>query len=365
MVIPTYNRCRSLERVLAALARQTVPAGSFEVLVVADGCTDGTAACCRRLAATMPYALRLVEQPNDGPASARNLGVREARAPLIVFVDDDVVPDEELLAAHLAAHAPDASDNVVAIGPLLPPPDMRLNAWGEWEERTLCKQYDAMEAALWQPSYHMFYTGNASLSRRHILDVGGFDPAFRRAEDIELGNRLSVRGDTFAYLPHARGWHYVHRSFASWMQMPVAYAGASVMIGRNGRTVDVARDLSFYVDRNAAVRLTTWLCLGRPRLVALATQALHAAAVAGWACRLAPVASLMCSVIYNLRYYDSMAAEIGGAKTFWRLVELAGKHAAANGKHEDVFAALEQALGTKDNADENHLGDRLELEAGV
>src|SRR5258707_5284128 len=54
------------------------------------------------------------------------------------------------ISAHLAAHAPDASDNVVAIGPLLPPPDMRLNAWGEWEERTLCKQYDAMEAALWR-----------------------------------------------------------------------------------------------------------------------------------------------------------------------------------------------------------------------
>src|SRR5260370_38301916 len=135
--IPTYNRCRSLERVLAALARQMVTAGSLEVLVVADGCTDGTAACCRRLAATMPYALRLVEQPNGGPASARNLGVREARAPLIVFVDDDVVPDEELLAAHLAAHAPYASDNVVAIGPLLPPSDLPLHASGDSEERPL------------------------------------------------------------------------------------------------------------------------------------------------------------------------------------------------------------------------------------
>src|SRR5258708_15693824 len=203
-VIPPYNRCRSRGGVLAALARKTAPAGSFEVLVVADGCTDGTAECCRRLTATMPYALRLVEQPNGGPATARNLGVREARAPLIVFVDDDVVPDEELLAAHLAAHAPDANDNVVAIGPLLPPPDIRLNAWGEWEERTLCKQYDAMEAALWQPSYHMFYTGNASLSRRHILHVGGGDPAFRRPEDIVLGNPLSVRGNNFAYLPHPR-----------------------------------------------------------------------------------------------------------------------------------------------------------------
>jgi glycosyltransferase involved in cell wall biosynthesis len=313
----------------------------------------------------MPYALRLVEQPNGGPASARNLGVREARALLIVFVDDDVVPDEELLAAHLAAHAPDASDNVVAIGPLLPPPDTRLNAWGEWEERTLCKLYDEMERALWQPSYHLFYTGNASLARRHILDAGGFDPAFRRAEDIELGYQLSVRGNTFAYLPHARGWHYVHRSFASWIHMPRDYASASVAIGRNGRTEDVARDLSFYAYRNAAVRFTTRLCLGRPRRVAFATQALHVAAVAGWACRLAPVASLMCSVVYNLRYYDSMAAKIGGAETFWRLVKLAGKHTAADGKYEDVLAALEQALGTKDNADENHLGDRLEMEAGV
>src|SRR5579872_5917097 len=146
VVIPTYNRRASLKRVLVALGRQTAAPEDFEVVLVVDGCTDGTAEMCRRLLPKLPYTLRVIEQTNAGPAAARNRGVDEARALLIVFIDDDVVPDERLIASHLAAHSRDTEDSIVAIGPLLPPPDTRLNAWGAWEERSLCSHYAAMQA---------------------------------------------------------------------------------------------------------------------------------------------------------------------------------------------------------------------------
>jgi glycosyltransferase involved in cell wall biosynthesis len=323
VVIPTYNRCEALARVLRALARQTVPGSQFEVLVVADGCTDGTADLCRQVVADAPYVLRLLEQDNRGPAEARNHGVREALAPLIVFVDDDVVPSPELLEVHLCAHAPDGGDNVVAIGPLLPPEDRRLNAWGAWEERTLCALYDDLEAGRWKPSHYNFYTGNASLARRHILDVGGFHPEYRRAEDIELSSRLDAKGCAFHFLPQARAWHHVHRSFPSWAAMPVAYGRASVMMGRAGRTEAVARDIWFYTKRNRAVQCCTRWCAGSSWHVGVITQALHLLALASWNARLSALTYAACSVIYNVRFYDSMAAELGSPRRFWRLVAAA------------------------------------------
>jgi glycosyltransferase involved in cell wall biosynthesis len=342
VIIPTYNRRESLLAVLRALARQTVPADQFEVLVIADGCTDGTAEVCRDLALEVPYALRLLEQDNAGPAEARNLGVREAQALLIVFVDDDVVPAPELLEVHLAAHTPGGEDTIVAIGPLLPPPDMRLNAWGAWEERTHCSHYDAMESGRWEPTFYQFYTGNASVARRHILDAGGFNPAFRRAEDIELGRRLQDRGCRFTFLSHARAWHYVQRTFASWAAMPVAYGRSSIEMGRAGNARDVARAVSIYNERSRAVKLFTRLCIGSVRRVALATNVLRLLAEIGWATRVSAVAYAACSVIYNMRYYQGMAAALGGADVFWQLVLISTAAKDKNG--QQLLVACGRAL---------------------
>lgn len=323
VVIPTYNRSATLERVLRGLSRQTVTPDTFEVIVVADGCTDGTGDLCRSLAGELPFYLRLYEQSNAGPAAARDRAVREARASLIVFVDDDVVPDEHLIATHLAAHVADGDDVVVALGPLLPPRDKRLNVWGAWEERSLCAQYDAMEAGRWQPTYRQFYTGNASLTRQLILDSGGFNACYRRAEDVELGLRLAARGCRFVFLPKARGWHYVHRSFASWIHMPVAYGRACVAMGRAHRVHEVALAATEYYERNILVRALTTLCLGSSQRVKLVSSVLGLLAVASWACHMPIVPFMCCSLIYNLRYYVGMSEELGGASMFWQLITAA------------------------------------------
>ncbi|NTW02976.1 MAG: glycosyltransferase, partial [Oscillochloris sp.] len=69
IVIPTRNRCAALQATLMALAQQTVPADEIEVLVVADGSTDGTIPMVRGL--RVPYTLRLLEQPARGVSYAR------------------------------------------------------------------------------------------------------------------------------------------------------------------------------------------------------------------------------------------------------------------------------------------------------
>jgi GT2 family glycosyltransferase len=319
IVIPTYNRRASLLRTLAALAQQTVDPASFEALVVSDGATDGTLDACRALA--LPYPLRLFEQQNAGPAVARNLGVHEARAPLVLFLDDDVVPDPELIAEHLRLHA-EQSGRVV-IGPLLPPPDARLLPWVHWEEETLLKQYRALEEGHWPPSPRQFYTGNASVAREAILEAGGFNPAFTRAEDVELAYRLRDRGLGFAFAARARGWHYASRSFASWLRIPGAYGRNDVIMGRDQGHGAILRQLGGeFHERHAWLRALVRLGLSHPRaadalvwlFTALATVVRRVPGAWGYR-----PASACFSVIFNLRYYEGASDQLGHER-FWALV---------------------------------------------
>lgn len=318
VVIPTYGRRASLVRVLHALERQTAASRSFEVVVVCDGDIDASAAACRDLAARAPYRLHVVEQPNSGPAAARDRGVKAANAPLIVFLDDDVVPGDEWLEVHLAAQ--EGQDARVAIGPMLPPRDVRLSLWAQWEEQQLLRQYDDMTAQRWTPTYRQFYTGNASLLKRHIVEAGGFNAAFKRAEDVELAQRLAEHGLHFVFLPAARSQHYIQRSFESWLRIPAAYGAADVAMARAGRPWMLPLVAREYHERNLLVRLTALLCVGRPTISTLSCSIL------GLLARVLDVrgggrpAQAACSLIFNMRYYNSFAEALGGRRVFLQLI---------------------------------------------
>jgi GT2 family glycosyltransferase len=318
LVIPTHNRAASLRMVLEALTQQTTPADQFEVVLVCDGCTDNSAAMAHAL--EVPYRLVILEQtPNQGPAAARNVGVQWASAPLILFIDDDVVPEPTLIAEHASLHQHD--ERLVVIGPLLAPPGFRLNPWTRWEEAMLVKQYRDMEAGKWEPTPRQFYTGNASVRRAHILAVGGFNARFKRAEDVELAYRLKDYGLRFAFHPAAKGWHHALRSLHSWMNIATAYGQTDVMMYQSGRLMtlqSMARD--FHWRRPYLQRLSRF-SVGHPHRVRLAVGGLLAAArLAGWT-RLAQVAHAAYSAIFNLRYYQSVSQHLGGAAAFWALVE--------------------------------------------
>jgi hypothetical protein len=109
IVVPAYNAERFVEPCLAPVLEQMTAA--HELVVIDDGSRDRTAAMVQELALRHPAcAVRVVSQPNQGLAGARNRGVAEARGDYLLFLDaDDVLLPGTLdaLGQVIATHAPD------------------------------------------------------------------------------------------------------------------------------------------------------------------------------------------------------------------------------------------------------------------
>jgi cellulose synthase/poly-beta-1,6-N-acetylglucosamine synthase-like glycosyltransferase len=179
VVVPTCGRPLLLLRCLQALYAQSLPAESFEILVVDDGHDDAT----RRVVITLAEEhetprLRYLrpEQPRGGPAAARNLGWHSAHGEIVAFTDDDTVPLDDWLAQGESAMragpwAAVAGRVMVPLGPEPPTDHARMTQGLERTE---------------------FVTANAFVRRRALQQVKGFDERFTRAwrEDSDLQFRL-------------------------------------------------------------------------------------------------------------------------------------------------------------------------------
>jgi GT2 family glycosyltransferase len=323
VVVPTYNRRERLHRVLTGLRDQT-GTDSFEVVVVSDGSTDGTDEYLASGAAPLPVVA--ATQENQGPAAARNRGVELASGDLIVFLDDDVVPDPGLVAAHRDAHGR-LGDDVVVIGPMLNPPDHDMSPWIEWEQSMLAKQYKAMLRGDWEATARQFYTGNASLRREHFLAVGGFDTAFRRAEDVEMAYRLDDRGLKWAFEPDAVGLHYAERSFDAWRDTGYAYGRNDIVFARDcGRRYVYAWIIDDYRSRPLPMRQLLRLCVPRRRLADAVGGGLRRLAELSTRIGLSSVTRFSLSGIYAIAYCQGVVVELGHPDALWALV---GNHRSA------------------------------------
>ena len=105
VVIPTRDQEERLRLVLCALEGQTLTPDRFEVVVVDDGCSDGTPDMVMQIAANGPANVRLVANSSgSGRSAARNSGIAEAKGELVVFLDGDALPAPDLLETQWRAH---------------------------------------------------------------------------------------------------------------------------------------------------------------------------------------------------------------------------------------------------------------------
>lgn len=92
VIMPVYNAENTVEKTISSILAQTLQ--NFELIIVDDGSTDGTARVCRQFDSDKIVYFR---QENAGPAAARNLGLTKARGSLICFADADDTLQEDYL----------------------------------------------------------------------------------------------------------------------------------------------------------------------------------------------------------------------------------------------------------------------------
>lgn len=333
VVIPTYNRVDRLRLTLDGLARQTWPADRFEVLVVSDGSTDGTEEMVRAYADRAPFRLRLFTQCNAGPSRARNHAVGQACGEVIVFIDDDIEPMPELLAAHAAHHLRD--ERIAVIGPMLPDPARQSvePPWIAWEHAMLQKQYTNWRNGVWRGvGPHNFYSGNASVRRDVFLLSRGFDERFKRQEDVELACRLQRdSGVRFIYEADAVGVHRPTRSLTSWLAIPAAYGRLDVTRACHGSgDWNVIRQ--GYHARTRATRLLADLTLCFPLLMSPLRGLLLAGAQLCYRSGVRKRALDLLSAVYNLCYLEAARAELGSSHQMHQLLhQPTGSRSSAKG----------------------------------
>jgi len=315
LIVPTHNRRELLARLLSGLERQHTRGTRFEVVVAVDGSTDGTDEMLARLHTS--YPLRVVSKAHGGAGAARNAAIAAATGDVLLFVDDDVLPQDGLLEGHLRVHSRDPLAAVA--GRMAPPPDHALPVWLAWEAAVIERHYSRIEAGLVAPSWREFWTSNASVRREHALAVGGFDKGFKREEDVDFGYRLSTLGLRFYFLPDAVIHHIPDKTLDFWLHQ-LHERGHDQLLHRDVR---VASEFSFAEDwrgRHPLNRMLTRWCLGHTARTRLVVGALKRA-IASPRPGARRLQLLLCSALVNINYWSGVAELIGGGDALWRHIE--------------------------------------------
>jgi len=259
VVIPTYQRCFSVLRALESLANQTVSSDQYQVVVTVDGSTDGTTESVRSFVA--PYALNVLSGPNRGRARACNAGIRAAAGTLVVLLDDDMEATRDFLAGHLQAHQGSVVRAVVGAAPIVvspeAPPFVRYMAKGFSTRLKRLAQFG------YRLSFRDAYTGNFSVPRDVLLEVGAFDEAFDiyGHEDYELALRLQNAGVELTYSADALAHQHYEKTFAAFAKDGIARGRTAVLFaGKHPEIVDRIK-LSEYHSGARTWRVLRWLLL--------------------------------------------------------------------------------------------------------
>lgn len=206
VVIATFDRREVLSRTLGALLRQQ-EAPPFEIVLADDGSADGTPEMAEGLLSQGAVPYRISSAENAGQAAARNRALALARAPVVLFLNDDTLPAPDLLARHAAArarHARGAEEDrgLCVLGSIRTSPAIPRDqiAWLYHFDERLIEGRDEVP-------YLFFWTCNLSAPRDFLRENGGFDTSYRALEDLELGWRLAAKGLRIHYEPRARVDH--------------------------------------------------------------------------------------------------------------------------------------------------------------
>ncbi len=202
VVIPGRNCSSTLPHCLEALIALKNAREIEEVIFVNDASTDESAQLAQKA------GVRVLDSPGLGPGGARNLGWRAARTPLIWFVDADCVPEGDALALLLAIRREQGAQ---AVG----------GSYANAQESALVARLIHAEMVVRHKAIgkvsNFAITANL-LCEKSVLDqLGGFDEAFKLAQDLDLAYRIVDAGHLLGFEANSRVAHFHETKFLSYL----------------------------------------------------------------------------------------------------------------------------------------------------
>jgi GT2 family glycosyltransferase len=241
VVISTRNRAAWLADCLDSLADQDGDT-TYEIVVVDNASTDDTSEVIAEWA-NRDQRIRGAYEPRIGLSAGKNRGVREARAPLLLFTDDDVIVDPAWISAYLGSFAREGTDCVG--GRVIPVPD-DLGPWPSWLPAEAAGDLGMLDHG--GPDRILSendYVWGANLAvRRTVFERSGLwdESVGRRGdargtfEDVEFQDRLRDRGASIWFCERAIVHHRVPRG----MITPRHVFDLAFVSGRNRVAADRA-----------------------------------------------------------------------------------------------------------------------------
>lgn len=218
VIVPTYKRPSPLTHCLQALSHLDFPRNEFEVIVVDDGGAVDLTAVLPPIA--QKINVRLVRQPNRGPAAARNYGAELANGRFLAFTDDDCRVDPAWLKnlAVVLQEAPSALVGGQTNNGL--PHDQYASA-----SQILIDYLYAYAGKTQSPTMRFFTSNNMAMSAAAFAEIGGFNATMPLAagEDREFCSRWLAAGWEMVFAPQAIVQHYHTLTWRAFWQQHLGY----------------------------------------------------------------------------------------------------------------------------------------------
>jgi glycosyltransferase involved in cell wall biosynthesis len=188
VVIPTCNRPTELRACLDGFTAQSAPRESFEVIVIDDGSREDMEPLVMQFDGSMNIVYRRIE--NSGPSVARNLGIDQAAAPLLLLYDDDLSPAPDVIEYCLQFHESWPEEKHASLLRFCSAPALRDDLLVRWAFPRMYPFPNAAGVCDWRA----FWSGTLTC-KKTIFRFGRFSEEFRALEDAELALRLARRLD--------------------------------------------------------------------------------------------------------------------------------------------------------------------------
>ena len=182
VLMPVYNSARFLDAAIKSVLKQTFT--DFEFVIVDDGSTDATPAILAHYQ-KLDARVVLLRQSNGGIAAALNAGLAVCRGQYIARMDGDDIADLDRL--EVQRKFLDDRAEIGAVGGWARVIDEHSMPIGQLTHPT--RPID-VDRAVQAGAYAMLHP-SMMIRRQCLLDIGGYDPAFRYAEDLDLLLRLA------------------------------------------------------------------------------------------------------------------------------------------------------------------------------